>query len=176
MGDQSDRVLVACVGNPLRGDDGFGLAVAAALHSTLPSGADLVETGTGGLGIVHQLMDVYAALIVVDVIERDESPGTVFVLVPDVPEAAEATFDDWQAQFGDPHLGEPSRILRLARAAGVLPERVVVVGCQPQSCDEFRIGLSERAAAAVPTAARTVGQLVSQLLGDIRNSDPAPYY
>ncbi len=40
------RVLVPCVGNTLRGDDGFGIAVAAALGGALPEGADLIETGS----------------------------------------------------------------------------------------------------------------------------------
>src|SRR5919206_4588398 len=58
---ESGRVLVACVGNVLRGDDGFGQAVEQRLLASggLPPGVDLIETGIGGLGIVQQLMQGY---------------------------------------------------------------------------------------------------------------------
>jgi hydrogenase maturation protease len=165
--DLQRRVLVACVGNVLRGDDGFGPAVAAQLQGRLPAGADVVETGIGALGLVHQLMDGYAALVVVDAVERGSPPGTVFVLEPQVPDIAAATIEDWQAQWADLHLAEPSRILRIARAANVLPDHVLLVGCQPKSCEDYEEGLSEQVTAAVPVAARRVRELVEELLVDL---------
>lgn len=159
------RVLVACVGNTLRGDDGFGIAVAAELQDGLPPGMDLIETGIGGIGIVHQLMDGYDALVIVDAVERVTStPGTVVVLVPQVPHVDTPTFDEWRAQLADLHLAEPSRVLRIARAAGVLPPQVLVVGCQPEKCEDFEEGLSQAVAQAVPVAARRVRGLVDGLL------------
>jgi hydrogenase maturation protease len=131
------RVLVACVGNTLRGDDGFGIAVAAELDGLLPEEADLLETGIGGIGIVHALMDGYDALVIVDAVELHAQPGEVFVLVPQLPDIATPTFDEWLAQLSDMRLAEPSRILRIARAAGVLPENVLVVGCQPETCEDL---------------------------------------
>ncbi len=162
--DPSQRVLVACVGNVLRGDDGFGIAVAARLHDVLPEGADLIETGIGGLGIIHHLMDGYGGLIIVDAVERNAPPGTTFVLTPEVPVVATPTFDEWRAQVSDFHLAEPSRVLRLARAAGVLPEHVLLVGCQPHTCEDFEEGLSTHVARAVPVAARRVIDLACELL------------
>ncbi len=164
--DRRRRVLVACVGNPLRGDDGFGLAVASQLQGALPADADLIETGAG-LGLIHQLMNGYDGLIVVDAIERRASPGTVFILVPEVREITQATLEDWRAQLADPHLAEPSRILSVARAAGVLPTRVLVVGCQPEACEEFGERLSEPVADAVPIVTRRVRELVDELLVEI---------
>jgi hydrogenase maturation protease len=163
-GSRRRKVLVACVGNQLRGDDAFGLAVASRLRSRLPTGAHLVETGISGLGIIHQLMDGYHALVIVDAVDCDAAPGTVFVLEPDVSEITQPTMRDWQAQYADPHLAEPSRILRVARAAGVLPNDVVIVGCQPERCDDFEDGLTPCVAAAVPIAAAHVHDLVSELL------------
>jgi hydrogenase maturation protease len=157
------RVLVACVGNALRGDDGFGIAVAAALEGTLPDQADLVETGIGGIGIVHALMDGYDALVIVDAVERGAQPGTVFVLVPQVADIATPSFDEWRAQLADLHLAEPTRILRIARAAGVLPEQVLVIGCQPETCEDYAEGLSRHVAAAVPVAAKRVRDVLTEL-------------
>ncbi len=160
----SPRVLVACVGNTLRGDDGFGIAVAAELDGSLPEEADLLETGIGGIGIVHALMDGYDALVIVDAVERHAQPGEVFVLVPQVPDIATPSFDEWLAQLSDMHLAEPSRILRIARAAGVLPGHVLVVGCQPQTCEDFAEVLSAPVAAAVPVAADRVQELVAEVI------------
>jgi Ni,Fe-hydrogenase maturation factor len=47
----------------------------------------------------------------------------------------------------------------------VLLERVVVVGCQPESCDDFDEVLSPHVAAAVPLAAQRVRELVMELAG-----------
>ncbi|WP_219418761.1 hydrogenase maturation protease [Pseudonocardia nigra] len=114
-----------------------------------------------GIGIVHSLMDGYDALVIVDAVERGAQPGTVFVLVPQVPDVATPTFDEWLAQLSDMHLAEPSRILRIARAAGVLPGHV---GCQPETCEDFAEALSAPVAASVPVAADRVRELVGEVL------------
>ncbi len=172
--EPAGRVLVACVGNILRGDDGFGIAVATALQNTLPAGVDLIETGIGSLSIVHQLMDGYTALVVVDAVERTSAPGTVFVLEPRVPDVHTPTFEEWREQLADLHLAEPTRVLRIAHAAGVLPTQVFLVGCQPLTCEDFQERLSRHVAAAVPVAARRVRQLVAELLREPRTSPGTP--
>ena len=162
----SRRVLVACVGNILHRDDGFGVVVASRLAADgqLPPGVDLIETGIGGMGIVQQLMDGYAALIVVDAVDRRAAPGTVFVLEPRVADPPTLPMEDWQARFSNLHLAEPSRVFLLARALGVLPERVLVVGCQPRDCEGLGEGLSPPVAAAVAVAAERVRELAKELL------------
>jgi len=161
----SDRVLVAGVGNVLRRDDGFGVAVAARLSGEggLPPEVDLIETGIGGLGIVQQLMEGYRALIVVDAVDRGAEPGTIFVLEPEIPDPADMPIEAWRERFSNLHLAEPARVFLLARALGVLPERVLLVGCQPQDAAELGEGLSPPVQAAVPLAARRVRQLVEEL-------------
>ena len=74
------RALVACVGNVLRRDDGFGVAVAQELGEGLPSGVHLIETGIGGVAIVYKLMEGYDTLVVVDAIHCGAQPGTMVVL------------------------------------------------------------------------------------------------
>jgi hydrogenase maturation protease len=158
----SARVLVAGVGNVLRRDDGFGVAVAQRLLAagTLPDGVDVLETGTGGLSIVQQLMDGYASLIVVDAVDRGAEPGTVFLLEPQVPDPGTLSADEACATFCNLHLTEPSRVFLLARALGVLPERVLLVGCQPQECEELGEGLTAPVDAAVSVAVRRIQELV----------------
>ena len=162
----SRRVLVACVGNVLRRDDGFGVAVARRLadHGRLPPGVDLIETGTGGLNIVQQLMDGYDALLVVDVVDRGAKPGTVFVLEPEVPDPGGLPIDEWRERFSNLHLTEPSRVFLLARALGVLPKRVLLIGCQPGDCEGLGEGLTPPVEAAVAIAADRLHELADSAL------------
>lgn len=161
----SRRVLVACVGNVLRHDDGFGVAVARRLHAEpLPAGADVIETGIAGLAVVQQLMDGYDVLIVVDAVDLGGEPGSLFVLEPRVPEPEALRFDEWEPLLSNLHLAEPSRVFVLARALGVLPEQVLLVGCQPQTCDEFGESLSAPVEAAVEVAAVRVRELAERAL------------
>ena len=171
----SGRVLVACVGNVLRLDDGFGVAVATRLAADgLPPGADLIETGIGGLSIVQQLMDGYAGLIVVDAVDRGAVPGTVFVLEPDVEDPSRIPFDEWQDRFSNLHLTEPSRVFLLAWALGVLPERVLLVGCQIADVEGLGQALSPPVEAAVAVAAERVRALASAMLDATRHGAAGP--
>jgi hydrogenase maturation protease len=144
------RVLVAGVGNVLRGDDGFGPAVTAVLDG-LPDGVDVVETGIGGIALLQELMAGCTALVLVDAVDRGEPPGTVFLITPEVGEAVHVP---------DVHLANPDRVLTLARALGALPDRVLIVGCQPSGVDELCEHLSPAVAHAVPVAATKVRQAV----------------
>jgi hydrogenase maturation protease len=164
----SGRVLVACVGNLLRHDDGFGVAVAEELERRrLPDDVDLIETGIGGMTVVQQLMDGYEALIIVDAVERGARPGTVWVLEPDVPEPSSIDREEWATLFQNLHLAEPHRIFLLARSLGALPRTVRIVGCQPADCDTMDEHLSPPVAAAVPIAADRVEAIVGSLLSAV---------
>src|SRR5919198_693630 len=77
------RVLIAGVGNLLRGDDGFGPAVVERLGA-LPAGVHAIETGIGGMALLQELMGGWDGLVVVDAVDRGAAPGSVFVLEPTV--------------------------------------------------------------------------------------------
>ena len=155
------RTLVAGFGNVLRGDDGFGVEVVRRLEPRLerrpdgpPPGVELLDVGTGGIRLAQELCGGYDRLIVVDAMQRGGAPGTVYVLAVDaLAEAAEAI---------DAHLAVPSSALALARALGVLPSEVVMVGCEPEPCtlDELTLALSPRAAAAADEAVDAIVQLL----------------
>lgn len=162
------RVLVACVGNVLRRDDGFGVAVARELEErNLPDGVDLIETGIGGMSVVQQLMDGYDALVVVDAVDRGALPGTLWVLEPDVPEPSAISFAEWRSLFQNLHLAEPHRIFLLARSLGVLPPSVRIVGCQPEDTDSMDERLSPSVARAVPVAADRVVAILSTVMAPV---------
>ena len=144
------RVVVAAVGNVLRRDDGFGASVAARL-GPLPEGAELVETGIGGIALLQELLAGCDGLVLVDAVDRGARPGTVFVIEPDV-DAAE--------HVPDVHLADPRRVLAMAKTMGVLPERVVIIGCQPANVDDLDERLTPEVERAVGVAAAKVEETV----------------
>ena len=145
------RVLVAGVGNVLRGDDGFGPAVAGRLGH-LPAGVDVIETGIGGIALLQELMAGCDGLVLIDAVDRGAAPGTVFVLEPEVPEGEHVP---------DVHLANPDRVLTMAKTMGVLPDRVRIVGCQPAEVDELLEDLSTPVQAALATAVARVEETVN---------------
>ena len=151
------RLLVACVGNVLRGDDGFGPAVATRLDGTLPDGVELVETGIGGIALVQELLAGCDGLVLVDAVDQDAAPGTLFRIEPEVEEAE---------HVADVHLANPDRVLGMAKSMGLLPPRVVIVGCQPRGMDELGEGLSPAVGAAVERAAEAVRETVARWLAE----------
>ncbi|MBA2765948.1 MAG: hydrogenase maturation protease [Actinomycetota bacterium] len=144
------RLLVAGVGNTLRGDDGFGPAVTELLGH-LPAGVDVIETGIGGIALLQELMAGCAGLILIDAVDRGAEPGTVFVLEPDVPEGEHVP---------DVHLANPDRVLTMAKTIGVLPDRVRIIGCQPAEVDDLFETLSPPVQAALATAVTRIEETV----------------
>jgi hydrogenase maturation protease len=67
--------------------------------------------------------------------------------------------EEWRSRFSNLHLAEPSRVLLMARAAGVLPPRVILIGCEPETCEEYSEALSAPVQAAVVAAAARVRAL-----------------
>ncbi len=159
------RILIAGVGNVLRGDDGFGVAVAQALNgsSHLPAGVTVFEGGIAGIPLVQELMDGYDALIVADAVERGGAPGTIYIIEPDIADPASLDPTALHASLADAHYTEPSKVLVLAKALGVLPPTVVIVGCQPRGYDELGAELSDEVKSAVRVAHNRIESLIETL-------------
>lgn len=167
------RILIAGMGNVLCGDDGFGVAVANALIGRAsPPGVHVIEVGIGGIHLVQALMDGYDALIVVDAVERGAPAGTLFVLEPDVPECAPVQLEGDVQAFADMHLAVPARAMVLARALGVLPRRVLIVGCQGANL-ELGLGMSAPVCAALERALERIGAIVAELARGCTSTAPA---
>ena len=147
---RSQRILVAGVGNVLRGDDGFGPAVTELLTG-LPEGAEVIETGTGGIALLQELMVGCSGLILIDAVERGAQPGTLFFIEPEIEDAVHVP---------DVHLANPARVLSMAKTMGLLPERVVIIGCQPADMDELCQGLSPPVQRALATAVQRIEETV----------------
>lgn len=136
---------MACVGNVLRRDDGFGYAVAERLTG-LPQGVEVLETGIGGIPLLQELMQGCDGLVLVDAIDRGAEPGTVFLIEPDIGEPSNVP---------DMHLANPDQVLAMAKGMDCLPERVLLVGCQLGD-DGLGEEMTPAVAGAVDAAARSV--------------------
>lgn len=149
-------MIVGCVGNVLRGDDGFGPAVAGRL-TDLPEGAEVVETGIGGIALLQELLAGCDGLVLIDAVDRAAEPGTIFLIDPEVLDGE---------HVADVHLANPERVLTMAKAMDVLPKRVLIVGCQPTNVDELEQGLSPAVERAVAIAAVRVEEVVRDWLAE----------
>ncbi len=159
----ADRVLVAGVGNIFLTDDAFGSEVARRLADVaLPEGVKVVDYGIRGMHLAYDLLDGYEALVVVDALPGDGSPGDLSVL--------EVGPDDLGEGELDAHGMAPVAVLAsLGQLGGSLPP-TYLVGCQPASVEEG-IGLSPAVAAAVEPAIGLVREVLTERLG-LEGSSP----
>jgi hydrogenase maturation protease len=154
------RVLVAGVGNIFMADDGFGVEVVRRLaQRELPAGVDVQDFGIRGLDLMYALGDDYDAVVLVDAVPRGEEPGTLSVIEPEA-EAHDVPLDA--------HGMDPVKVLALARQLGEVPDRVLLVGCEPKvhmSGDEEDVvgELSEPVLAAVEEAVGLIESLLEEL-------------
>jgi hydrogenase maturation protease len=149
------KALIIGYGNPLRGDDGIGQAVAQAL-------ANEAAIDYAHVIVCHQLTPELAeciaavALVVFVDAAVNIPPGIV-----DVREIQGAS----ALSPGLVHTADPAALLDLARKLyGRSPQAfLVTVGVSSLELSE---GLSEAAAAALPLAVAAVRRLVSERLGE----------
>ncbi|HEX5437729.1 MAG TPA: hydrogenase maturation protease, partial [Gemmatimonadaceae bacterium] len=160
------RVLVAGIGNIFFGDDGFGVEVARALAArALPPQVDVVDFGIRGMDLAYALQDEYAAAILVDAAPRGEPPGTLSIIEVDAAAEPEVS------AIPDAHGMDPVRVLRLARQMGRIPQRIVIVACEPARLtgdggdEDLIMELSDPARRALSDAVRLVERLIDDLGG-----------
>ena len=162
------KIFIAGFGNVLREDDGFGVFLAQRLQerSDIPPAVTILEAGIGGISMVQDLMDGYDVLIILDALEGD-IPGQVKTLEAEVPEAKDVPKD----YLADVHYAEPGRAMVLAKAVGVLPKTVYIVGAVVQTA-ELGEGLTAPLKKALVTAEQTVLKLVDGLLEPVQTQQP----
>ncbi|MBV8526979.1 MAG: hydrogenase maturation protease [Candidatus Dormibacteraeota bacterium] len=155
------RALVACLGNVLCGDDGFGSVVANVLSlEGVPDDVRVLDVGIGGMGMVHDLAEPCEVLVVVDALDLGRLPGTVVVIAPDVDEQTDHPLWARHAELSSAHHTVPERALRVARAVGAPPAQAWLVGCQPANTDRLAVGLTPQVEQAVAVAATEVHRLI----------------
>ena len=162
-------ILVAGIGNIFLGDDGFGVEVARRLsQAALPRGVRVVDYGIRGLDLAYALMDAPDVTILVDACPRGESPGTLFVIEPDLTAGSVGEAGD--PGVVDAHSMNPALVIRMAQSMGGVLKRILLVGCEPATLgpEEGQLGLSDVVQPAVDEAVR----LVLDLVREIREGPP----
>ena len=158
------KILVAGMGNVLRGDDGFGIRVIESLSAghKLPMGVEIYDAGIGGIALVQELMGGFDALILVDAIDKGAEPGTLFVVEPRLDQPDDLL--GLHQSMVDMHYADPSKVILLAKALNVCPPKVYLVGCQPEYVEDAVEGLRPPVERAVPLAVNEVLLLINELL------------
>jgi hydrogenase maturation protease len=159
---QSLTILVAGIGNIFLGDDGFGVEVATRLaEKQFPDGVRVVDFGIRGLDLAYALMDGPETTILIDACPRDEAPGTIYVMAPDL-----SAFDAPGNVAVDAHAMNPLGVLRMAKSMGAPLKRILLLGCEPATLgpEEGQMGLSEPVEHAVEEAVKLTESLVARIV------------
>ncbi len=160
------RILVACMGNVLRRDDGFGVVLAQHLVKHIP-GSDqvhVIEVGIGGIHLVQELMNGYDVLIIVDAVDRQSLPGTLHFMEVQAPDLSTWPASVREDFLADMHYATPTKAIILAKALGVLPPKVFIVGCQPEEVETLSLELSEPVKRAVIPAVKELIAFINEIL------------
>jgi hydrogenase maturation protease len=155
-------ILVAGIGNIFLGDDAFGVEVVRRLmNRDLPAETRVVDFGIRGLDLAYALQDSYNTTILIDAFPHGQTPGTVSIVEPDTKQIAAAPNSLVEA-----HSMHPLNVLRMAAAMNGSLNRVLLVGCEPESLggDEGHMGLSKPVEAAVDEAVSATEALIRRLL------------
>lgn len=148
------RTLVIGLGNPLRGDDGAGLAVAQALRAEGAPAVEIAELYAGGIRLLEALPGHERAVIVDAMLTGTCAPGTVRCF----------DLDDLPATryVASTHDLDLRTALELGRLAGLqLPSRILVWGIEVQEVARLQEGLSAPVARGVAEAVRGLRALLA---------------
>lgn len=160
------RILVAGIGNIFLGDDAFGVEVVhRLLERALPEGVEVGDFGIQGFDLAYEMLENYDANILIDATPRGGTPGTLYVIDPEVN-----TWENAEQMTPATHGLNPVQVLTMVKQFGGQLRNVRIVGCEPESFgdDEGMMGLSESVATAVPEAISLVEGLIASLQREVR--------
>ncbi len=151
------KTLILGVGNLLLTDDGVGVHAIQKLEAEykIPEEVQVVDGGTCGLDLL-QFMDDIDHLVIVDAAQLGKPAGSIARMEGDQVPA-------YLALKTSPHeIGLPE-LMFTAQLIDIYPQRVVVLGIQPESI-ETAVGLTP------PVAARLdeLVELLAQEVGAVR--------
>jgi hydrogenase maturation protease len=145
---QRKECVVVCIGNPLMGDDGFGIEMAKVLGK--------LNLGREVLVLERQTMDVSildsakgaSKLVIVDAVKSGRPPGSLVKFTAGEPRSP-------ALRVPLSHEQSLHDILALARKSGIHLPLTVVIGVEPGDCTVGK-GLSAEVKEALPRALEEV--------------------
>jgi len=140
-------VLILGIGNVLWADEGFGVRCVERLAArwSFGAGVTVLDGGTQGLYLLP-FMEGADRLIVFDAVDYGLTPGTMKIVedeaVPAFMGAKKMSLH--QTGFQD--------VIATAQLMGYCPERLLLIGCQPEELEDYGGGLRDVVAAQIDPA------------------------
>lgn len=147
--EDTNKILVLGIGNPILSDDGIGIHVVNHLRREVnDEGIDIKETSVSGLGIIDLTVG-YDKLILVDAIKTDNGKiGEIYKLsLDDLP----------TLHFSTPHDVDIKTALELGKKFGKeMPKEILIYAIEVKNIREFKEGLTPEVERAVPKAVKLI--------------------
>jgi hydrogenase maturation protease len=143
----SDKTLILGIGNVLWADEGFGVRCVERLAERYSFGPEVhvLDGGTQGLYLLP-FLDGARNLLVFDAVDYGLAPGTMKVVedgeVPAFMGAKKMSLH--QTGFQD--------VIATAQLMGICPERLCLIGVQPEELEDYGGGLRDIVAAQIDPA------------------------
>jgi hydrogenase maturation protease len=133
---QSTRKVILGLGNILNRDEGLGIEALQRLDSQLGDHPDLELLDGGVLGLnLLMIVEECSHLLILDAVNGKKTPGTLIELdKEDIPLFSGIRLSEHQVTF--------QQVLGLASLRGYLPEKLYVIGVQPEDLS-IGLGLSQ---------------------------------
>ncbi len=161
IGLNNKPILVLGIGNPLLSDDGVGLQLLENISKKSNQFSDKIEFmdgGTQGIALLGRIAD-RKAILFLDAVARGEAPGTVHELTGD-------EILNYKSENNSAHESGVPAILQTAMLTGDLPEKVFVIGIEPDELKTY-IGLSKKVTQSLDDAEKKVVSRLNMLLESI---------
>lgn len=143
---ENKKILVLGIGNVLWADEGFGVRAVETLHEryTFSDEVVLMDGGTQGLNLYPYIM-ASSHVLVFDAIAFRLAPATLKVLRDDeIPQYCTTKVSPHQTSFNE--------VLAHAQLLGTVPDKITIIGVQPEVLDDFGGSLRDSIKARIPEA------------------------
>ncbi|WP_088278952.1 HyaD/HybD family hydrogenase maturation endopeptidase [Ideonella sp. A 288] len=147
LDDKDDSIVVLGIGNVLWADEGFGVRCVEALDQrfSFAPHVQLIDGGTQGLYLIHHVQAA-RQLLIFDAIDYGLEPGTLKLIEDDeVPRFM-------GAKKMSLHQTGFQEVLALAQLTESFPEKVLLIGCQPEELEDYGGSLRPRIKLALEDA------------------------
>ncbi|MCW2315245.1 hydrogenase maturation protease [Rhodoblastus acidophilus] len=151
------KILVLGIGNILWADEGFGVRALEAFHRLyrVPENVSLLDGGTQGLYLV-QFVQEADHLLVFDAIDYGLEPGTLKLVEDDeVPKFT-------GAKKMSLHQTGFQEVLSAADLMGDYPEKLALIGCQPEDLENWGGPLTQPVRDQLTRAADLAATILAQ--------------
>jgi hydrogenase maturation protease len=164
------KTLILGIGNLLWADEGFGVRCVETLDAmyAFEDSVEVMDGGTQGIYLIHHVRDANN-LVVFDAIDYGLEPGTVKVIRDD------AVPNFMGCKKMSLHQTGFQEVLSAAKLMGGYPDRIALIGVQPESIEDFGGSLTPKVEAQLEHCIKTAVDLLQDWgIQVTRRSEPKP--